>query len=107
MFDLTNCIDFIQFNSVNPEVLSDCDSPEEGDGVVKHFIFDTINAKPGKKTKMLLRNVCPINVDTVYVIFNDYIIAEVRQNQHVIIEILHTFDSEIIVARSEQLEIPN
>ena len=107
MFDLTNCMDFIQVNSVSPEVLSECDSPEEGDGIVKHFIFDTINAKPGKKTKLLMRNVCPEDVDTVYVIFNDYIIAEVRQNQHVIIEILHTFDSEIIVARSEQLEIPN
>lgn len=106
-FNLTNCMDFIQINSVDSALLVDCEDADPRDGKVKHLIIDTINARPGKKTKMLLRNVCPQDVDTVYIIFNNYIIAEIKENQHVIIEILHTYDSEILVARSQELEIPN
>ena len=106
-FNLTNCMDFIQINSVDQSLLVDCEDADPRDGKVKHLSIDTMNSQPGKKTKMLLRNVCPEDVDTVYIIFNNYIIAEIKQNQHVIIEILHTYDSEILIARSQELEIPN
>lgn len=94
--------EYFQIEKVNPEILKKENCDEYG------IIIDvggSLDKCIGKTTRIIMYNACPRNIESVNILYGDYIIGEVSYGQTVIIDIFHTFHSEIVIARSEDIEI--
>lgn len=94
--------DYFQIESVSPSIIKKENCDDYG------IIIDvggSLEKCIGKYTRIIMYNVCPENYESVNILYGDYIIGEVDYGQTVIIDIFHTFHSEIVMARSEDIEI--
>ena len=97
-----NVADFFQIEGINSSIIKKENCDEYG------LIIDvggSLEKCIGKSTRILMYNVCPKDYESINIIYGDYIIGEVDYGQTVIIDIFHTFHSEIVIARSEDIEI--
>ena len=94
--------DYFQIESVSPSIIKKENCDDYG------IIIDVCGSLEkciGKNTRIIMYNVCPEDYESVDILYGDYIIGEVDYGQTVIIDIFHTFHSEIVIARSEDIEI--
>lgn len=94
--------DFFQIEKIDPSIIVKENCEEYG------LILDirgSLENSIGKTTRIIMYDVCPENYDGVNILYGDYIIGEVHYGQTLIVDIFHTFHSEIVIARAEDIEI--